>query len=47
MASSSPAGEEAITIVVADDHAVLRSGLRLLINGQEDMVVVAEAVSAH
>jgi two-component system response regulator NreC len=32
-----------IRILVADDHAVLRSGLRLLINGQPDMEVVAEA----
>ena len=32
-----------IRILVADDHAVLRSGLRLLINGQADMEVVAEA----
>jgi DNA-binding NarL/FixJ family response regulator len=32
-----------IRIVLADDHAVLRAGLRLLINGQPDMEVVAEA----
>jgi two-component system response regulator NreC len=30
-------------IVIIDDHAVLRSGLRLLINGQPDMEVVGEA----
>ena len=30
-------------ILLADDHAVLRSGLRLLIDGQPDMEVVAEA----
>jgi two-component system response regulator NreC len=36
-----------IRILVADDHAVLRSGLRLLINGQEDMVVVAEAADGR
>jgi two-component system response regulator NreC len=29
--------------VIADDHAVLRSGLRLLINAQPDMEVVGEA----
>jgi DNA-binding NarL/FixJ family response regulator len=28
---------------VADDHAILRSGLRMLINAQADMTVVAEA----
>jgi DNA-binding NarL/FixJ family response regulator len=32
-----------IRIVIADDHAVLRAGLRLLINGQPDMEVVGEA----
>ncbi|OWK44539.1 response regulator transcription factor [Fimbriiglobus ruber] len=30
-------------VVVADDHAVLREGLRILINSQPDMLVVAEA----
>lgn len=32
-----------ITIVLADDHAVVRSGLRLLLDGEEDFEVVAEA----
>jgi two-component system response regulator NreC len=32
-----------IRVLVADDHAVLRAGLKLLINAQPDMVVVAEA----
>jgi two-component system response regulator NreC len=32
-----------IRILIADDHAVLRAGLRLLINAQADMEVVAEA----
>jgi len=32
-----------IRVVIADDHAVLRAGLRLLINTQPDMIVVAEA----
>ncbi|WP_053226347.1 response regulator [Solirubrobacter soli] len=31
------------TIVVADDHAVVREGLRLLINGEEGLHVVGEA----
>lgn len=34
-----------IRVVVADDHAVLRSGLKLLINSQKDMQVVGEAGS--
>ncbi|MBL8817100.1 MAG: response regulator transcription factor [Planctomyces sp.] len=32
-----------IRVLIADDHAVLRSGLRLLINTQPDMKVVGEA----
>jgi len=30
-------------VFIADDHAVLRAGLKLLINGQSDMEVVGEA----
>lgn len=33
----------AIRVVVADDHAILRAGLRLLIDSQSDMKVVGEA----
>ena len=32
-----------IRIVVVDDHAVVRSGLRLLLDAEEDMVVVGDA----
>lgn len=32
-----------IRVLVADDHAVLRSGLRLLINTQRDLEVIGEA----
>jgi two-component system response regulator NreC len=32
-----------ITIVLADDHAVVRSALRLLLDAEEDFEVVAEA----
>ncbi|MBI3976736.1 MAG: response regulator transcription factor [Chloroflexi bacterium] len=32
-----------IRILLADDHAVLRAGLKLLLNGQPDMAVVGEA----
>jgi len=35
--------EPAITIVLADDHAVVREALRSLLESQEDMEVVAEA----
>jgi two-component system, NarL family, response regulator NreC len=34
---------EPITIVLADDHEVVRAGLRLLLNAQADFEVVAEA----
>jgi two-component system response regulator NreC len=34
---------EPIRIVVADDHAVVRSGLRLLLEAEDDFSVVAEA----
>jgi two-component system response regulator NreC len=32
-----------ITIVIADDHAVVRSGLRMLLDAEPDFAVVAEA----
>ena len=32
-----------IRVLLADDHAVLRAGLKLLVNHQPDMEVVAEA----
>ncbi len=32
-----------ISVVIADDHAILRSGLRMLLNAQPDMNVVGEA----
>ena len=34
---------ETIRLLVVDDHAVLRSGLRVLLNAQPDMEVVGEA----
>jgi len=34
---------DTIRIVLADDHAVLRSGLRALLNAEPDMLVVGEA----
>ena len=35
--------DEPIRVVIADDHAVVRSGLRMLLEAQEDLHVVAEA----
>ena len=34
-----------IRVLIADDHAVLRAGLKLLINAQSDMEVVGEAAN--
>jgi two-component system, NarL family, response regulator NreC len=36
-----------IRLVLADDHAVVRTGLRLLLDGEEGMEVVAEAGDAE
>jgi DNA-binding NarL/FixJ family response regulator len=36
-----------LRILVADDHAIVRQGLRLLIDSQQDMQVVAEAADGH
>ncbi len=40
---SRPVPEAQIRVVIADDHAVVRSGLRLLLEAQEELHVVAEA----
>ena len=40
-------GAGTIRVAIADDHAVLRAGLRMLIEGQQDMEVVAEAGDAR
>ena len=39
----SEAGSATIRIVVADDHLVVRTGLRLLLDAEQDFEVVAEA----
>ena len=36
-----------ISILIVDDHAILRAGLRMLINAQPDMDVVGEATDGH
>jgi two-component system, NarL family, response regulator NreC len=44
MPTASAASEtETITIVLADDHLVVRSGLRMLLEAEADMEVLAEA----
>jgi len=41
--NAGPALAKRIRVLIADDHAILRSGLKLLINAQSDMEVVGEA----
>ena len=36
-----------ITVLVSDDHAVIRQGLRLLLEAAEDIAVVGEAENGH
>jgi two-component system, NarL family, response regulator NreC len=36
-----------IRVLIADDHAILRSGLKLLVNSQDDLEVVAEAADGQ
>jgi DNA-binding NarL/FixJ family response regulator len=43
VAESAQVGSEPIDIVLADDHAMVRTGLRLLLDGEHDFRVVAEA----
>ena len=42
-ADTERADRDTTTIVVADDHAFVRQGLRLLIDGEEGLQVIAEA----
>ncbi|HLM08266.1 MAG TPA: response regulator transcription factor [Thermoleophilaceae bacterium] len=37
------ADEQTLSVVLADDHAVVRSGLRMLLEAEDDLEVVAEA----
>src|SRR6202140_5279111 len=36
-----------IRVLIADDHAILRAGIRLLLNNQPDMEVVGEGADGH
>jgi two-component system response regulator NreC len=44
--SAEPAAEATVTIVLADDHAVVRSALRMLLEAEDGFEVVAEAGDA-
>src|SRR5262245_5344376 len=43
MPSPSPAPRAGIRVLIADDHTMLRQGLRLLLEDHSDVVVVGEA----
>jgi two-component system response regulator NreC len=45
-ASLGPSGPETITIVVADELAMVRAGLRMLLEAEADLTVVSEAEDA-
>jgi two-component system response regulator NreC len=47
VADSQRDSAEAITIVLADDHAVVRGALRALLDGEDDMEVVGEATDVE
>ncbi len=36
-----------IRVVVVDDHAIIRDGLRMVLDAQEDMQVIGEAASGE
>jgi two-component system response regulator NreC len=42
-ADTQPADQGTVTVVLADDHPVVRSGLRMLLEAEPDIEVVAEA----
>ena len=43
MNDDSDSGAESITIVIADDHEVVRAGLKMLLDAEQDFKVVSEA----
>ena len=43
MADPTDASTEPITIILADDHPIVRSGLRMLLEAEDDFDVIAES----
>ncbi len=43
----SPADKVMINILIADDHTIMRDGLKRILEGQADLKVVGEAVDGH
>ena len=44
---TTPAADRPLRVVVVDDHPVVRDGLRGMIDGQPDLVVVGEAADGN
>src|SRR5919206_4718863 len=44
--ATAPVAEKTVSVVVADDHHVVRAGLRLLLGAETGMEVVGEAADA-
>ncbi|MEA2248933.1 MAG: two-component system, NarL family, response regulator NreC [Solirubrobacteraceae bacterium] len=47
MTSGAEVEAAAITVVLADDHDIVRSGVRRLLNAEDDVEVVADAADAE
>ena len=47
MTTAPPGAAEPLRVVIADDHAVVRAGLRALLEGEPDVEVIAEAGSGE
>lgn len=44
---SNPGSRKKITVILADDHAVVRDGLRLVLEARDDMTVVADVADGR
>ncbi len=40
-------GSEAVRVLIVDDHALFRRGLQMVLEGEPDIDVVAEASDGH
>jgi DNA-binding NarL/FixJ family response regulator len=45
--SDAPLPQTMINVLIADDHTIMRDGLRRILEGQEDFRVVGEATDGH